>query len=92
MSAASVGCLLRLRDRLLILLLERRDLLARLVQRDIARLCKGLCGLLARLVGVAGVARQQLPDRIYRGVVEGLRISPGGAHLTLDRVERIGVS
>jgi hypothetical protein len=55
-------CLLRLRDRLLILLLERRDLLARLVERDVARLCTGLCGLLACLVGVAGVARQQLPS------------------------------
>ena len=27
-----------------------------------ARLCEGLCGLLACLVGVAGVARQQLPS------------------------------
>jgi hypothetical protein len=73
----SFGCgLLRLRDRLLILLLERRDLLARLVERDVARLCERLCGLLACLVGVAGVAGQQLPDRIDRGVVEGLRSVP----------------
>ena len=64
---------------------------ARLLKRDVARLCKGLCGLLTLLIGVAGVAHQQLPDRIYRGVVEGLRVSAGGAHLTLDRVERIGL-
>ena len=43
------------------------------------------------LVGVAGVARQQLPDRIDRGVVEGLRVGAGGAHLTLDRIERVGL-
>jgi hypothetical protein len=31
--------LLRLVDRLLVLLLKRRDLLARLIERDVARLC-----------------------------------------------------
>ena len=70
------GGLLGLGDRLLVLLLERCHLLARLLERDVAGLGQGLGRLLAGLVGVGGIARQQLPDRVNRGVVEGLGSVP----------------
>ena len=56
------------------------------------RACARACAACWRAwSALAGVARQQLPDRIDRGVVEGLRIGAGGAHLTLDRIERVGL-